>query len=136
MANTNVAERNIAMARKAYQAFNEQHLDDALDTIDDDVVWHNGGENPVSGEFHGKQAVIEMFIKFAQLTEGTYEADIHDILASDEHTVVLGTATVTRHGRTHTFRFIDVVHANAEGKAKEYWRFVEDQAANDEFYNE
>lgn len=129
-------ERNIEMARKGYQAFNEQHLDEAMETIDDDILWHSGGENPVSGEFKGKQAVMELFMKFGQLTEGTSEFDIHDIVASDDHTVVIGTATATRHGRTHTSRFVDVIHPGSDGKAKEFWRFVEDQAADDEFFNE
>jgi uncharacterized protein len=129
-------ERNIEMARKGYQAFNELHLDEAMDTIADDVVWHVGGENPISGEYKGKQAVMELFMKYGQLTEGTSEFDIHDILASEDHTVVLGTATATRHGRTHTSRFVDITHADKDGRAKEFWRFVEDQAADDEFYNE
>ena len=129
-------ERNIEMARKGYQAFNEQHLEDAMDTIDDDIVWHSGGENPISGEFKGKQAVMELFMKFGQLTEGTSEFDIHDIVASEDHTVVIGTSTATRHGRTHASRFVDIIHPAKDGKAKEFWRFVEDQAADDEFYNE
>src|ERR1700756_1477107 len=92
-------ERNIEMARKGYQAFNELHLDEAMETIADDIVWHAGGENPISGEYKGKQAVMELFMKYGQLTEGTSEFDIHDILASEDHTVVLGTAPATRHGR-------------------------------------
>ena len=129
-------ERNIEMARKGYQAFNEQHIDEAMETIHDEILWHAGGESPISGEYRGKQAVMEFFMKFGQLTEGTSEFDIHDILASEEHTVIIGTATATRHGRTHTTRFVDIVHPAADGRAKEFWRFVEDQAADDEFLSE
>ena len=50
--------------------------------------------------------------------------------------MVLGTTTVTRKGRTHTSRFVDIIHPAADGKAKEFWRFFEDQAAEDEFYKE
>lgn len=129
-------ERNIEMTRKGYQAFNEQHLEDAMDTIHEGIVWHSGGDNPISGEFQGKQAVMELFVKFGRLTEGTYEADVHDIVASDDHTVVIGTSTATRNGRTHTSRFVDVIHPAEDGRAKEFWRFVEDQAADDEFFKE
>lgn len=129
-------ERNIEMARKGYQAFNEQHLDEAMETIHDEILWHAGGDNPVSGEYRGKQAVMGLFAQIGQLTEGTYEADVHDVLASDEHTVVIGTSTSTRHGRTHTSRFVDIIHPAADGRAKEFWRFVEDQAADDEFFKE
>ena len=63
-------------------------------------------------------------------------ADLHDVLASDEHTVVIGTYTATRHGRTHSARFIDVIHPAADGRASEYWRFFDDVAAEDEFLKE
>lgn len=129
-------ERNIEMARKGYQAFNELHLDEAMETIHDDILWHAGGDGPLAGEYKGKQAVMELLMKFGHLTEGTSEFDVHDILASEEHTVVIGTATATRHGRTHTSRFVDIVHPAADGRAKEFWRFVEDQAADDEFLSE
>lgn len=136
MTTTSMEQRNVEMARKGYQAFNEAHLDDALETIADDILWHVGGDNPLSGEYRGKEAVLEFFMKFGQLTEGTYEADIHDILASEEHTVVIGTSTATRHGRTHSSRFVDVIHPSSDGRAKEFWRIAEDQAADDEFYKE
>ena len=129
-------ERNIEVARKGYQAFNEQHLENVMATIADDIVWHSGGDNPISGEYKGRQAVMDLFMKYGQLTEGTSEFDIHDIVASEDHTVVIGTATATRHGRTHASRFVDVIHPDKEGRAKEFWRFVEDQAADDEFLKE
>ena len=129
-------QRNIEMARKGYTAFNEAHIDDAMETIHDEILWHVGGDNPLTGDYRGKEAVLEFFVKFGQLSEGTYEADIHDILASEEHTVVLGTSTATRHGRTHTSRFVDIIHPAPDGRAKEFWRFAEDQAAEDEFYKE
>jgi ketosteroid isomerase-like protein len=129
-------EQRVEIARKGYQAFNEQNLDDAMEAIDDDILWHAGGDNPISGDYTGKASVMTLFGKFGQLTEGTYEADIHDILASDEHTVVLGTYTATRNGRTHSSRFVDIIHAAADGRAKEFWRFNEDQAAEDEFFKE
>jgi ketosteroid isomerase-like protein len=136
MTTTSMEQRNVEMARKGYKAFNEAHIEDAMDTISDDIVWHAGGDNPLTGEYKGKPAVLEFFAKFGQLTEGTYEADIHDILASEDHTVVIGTATSTRHGRTRSSRFVDIIHPGSDGKAKEFWRFPEDQAADDEFFKE
>lgn len=129
-------ERNIEIARRGYQAFNEAHLDEAMASIHDEILWHNGGDNPITGDFRGKEAVMEMFARFGQLTEGTYEAEIHDVLASADHTVVIGTYTATRHGRTHSSRFVDVIHPAPDGRAKEFWRFFDDVAAEDEFLKE
>lgn len=129
-------QRNVEMARKGYEAFNEAHIDEAMATIHDEIVWHAGGDNPLTGDYRGKEAVMELLAKFGQLTEGTYEADIHDIVASEDHTIVIGTYTATRHGRTHSARFVDVVHPAPDGRAKEFWRFLDDQAAEDEFLKE
>lgn len=66
-------------------------------------------------------------MKFGRLTEGTYKAEIHDILANDEHTVVIGVSKAIRKGKTREDKFVDVIHADPDGKAKEFWRFQEDQ---------
>jgi ketosteroid isomerase-like protein len=136
MTTTSMEQRNVEMARKGYEAFNEADLEAAMETIADDILWHIGGDGPLTGEYQGKDQVMQLFARFGQLMEGTYEADVHDILASEDHTVVIGTYTATRHGRTHSARFVDIIHPSPTGKAKEFWRFFEDQAAEDEFLKE
>jgi uncharacterized protein len=127
MATTDVVQRNIEMARKGYAAFNEGDIETAMSTISDDVVWHGGNRGPLAGDYKGKAAVLALFMKFGQLTEGTYKAEIHDILANDEHGVVIGVYKSTRNGKTFEDKFVDVIHPDADGKAKEYWRFESDQ---------
>lgn len=129
MATAVVAQRNIDMARKGYAAFNEADMETAMSTISDAIVWHGGPRGPIAGDYKGKAAVLELFMKFGQLTEGTYKAEIHDILANDEHTIVIGVSRATRKGKAWEDKFVDVIHADAEGKAKEFWRFQEDQVA-------
>jgi ketosteroid isomerase-like protein len=136
MTTTSLEQQKVETARKGYEAFNEADLAGAMDTMEDDILWHVGGDNPLTGEYQGKDQVMQFLARFGQLTEGTYEADVHDILASEDHTVVIGTYTATRHGRTHTARFVDIIHASPLGKAKEFWRFTEDQAAEDQFFKE
>jgi ketosteroid isomerase-like protein len=133
---SSVEQRNSDLARKGYQAFNEAHIDEAMATIHEEILWHVGGDSPLTGEYRGKDAVMELLVRFGQLMEGTYEAEVHDVLATADHTVVIGTYSATRHGRTHSARFVDVIHPAPDGRAKEYWRFPEDQAAEDEFYSE
>ena len=136
MTTTSLEQRNVDLARKGYQAFNEAHLEDLMELMSDEIVWHAGGDNPIAGDYNGKDEVMQLFAKFGQLLEGTYEADVHDILASEDHTVVVGTYTATRHGRTHSARFVDVIHPDGAGRVKEFWRFFEDAAAEDEFLKE
>jgi ketosteroid isomerase-like protein len=133
MATTNVAQRNVEIARKAYKAFNEIDMDNVMEAVAKDCVWHVIGDGPLKGDYKGIDAVLGFFMRFGQLTEGTYKADVHDILATDAHTVLMGTTTATRKGKTMTNKFVDVIHPNEAGQAKEFWRFVDDQAALDEW---
>src|SRR5438034_3436 len=80
-----------------------------------------------AGGYKGKAAVMDFFMKFGQLTEGSYTAEIHDVLANEEHTIVLGVSTATRGGKTREDKFVDVIHPDAEGRVKEFWRHFEDQ---------
>ena len=133
MAVTSTVQRNIEMARKGYVAFDKQDMDTVMSLITDETVWHGGNRGPLAGEYKGTNQILEFFGKFGMLTQGTYKAEIHDILANDEHTVILGTSTVTRNGKTREDRFVDVVHPDSEGRVKEFWRFFEDQVGAVEF---
>jgi ketosteroid isomerase-like protein len=132
MATSGVSERNVALARKGYEAFNSGDVQTVLGLFADDVVWHNLGTSPLAGDYRGKQAVMELFGRFLQLVDSQQTA-IHDILANDQHTVVLATVTLSREGRTLEQRVTDVIHPDAEGRVVEYWRFSEDQGKVDQF---
>jgi ketosteroid isomerase-like protein len=136
MSTTATAQRNVELARKGYTAFNEQDIETVNDLINDDAVWHVGGNSRLTGDYKGKAAILDFFMQFGQTTEGTYKAEIHDILANDEHTIVMGTEHMTRKGKKFSDRFVDVVHPDHDGKVKEFWRFVEDQSKIDAFFND
>lgn len=133
MSNGDVAQRNVEMARKGYAAFNDQDVETVASLLNDDAVWHVGGDSMLTGEYKGKQKILEFFMQFGQVTEGSYRADIHDIVSNDEHTIVLGTQTATRKGANQSARFVDIIHPDEEGRVKEFWRFYEDQAVVDAF---
>ena len=133
MAVTSTVQRNIDIARKGYAAFDKQDIETVMSVITEDAVWHGGPRGPIAGDYKGKAQILEFFGKFGQLTQGTYKAEIHDILANDQHTVVLGTSTITRNGKTREDRFTDVIHPDNEGRLKEFWRFFEDQVGALEF---
>jgi ketosteroid isomerase-like protein len=134
MSTTATAQRNVELARKGYQAFNDQDIETVNNLLNEDAVWHVGGTSKLAGDKKGRKAILEFFMEFGQITEGSYKADIHDILANDEHTIILGTEHATRGGKKHSARFVDVVHPDDDGKVKEFWRFSEDQAALDAFF--
>jgi len=133
MATTGIAQRNIELARKGYRAFNDKDVEAVTSLFAEDILWHGGPRGPLAGDHKGKAAVMDLFMKFGQLTEGSYTAELHDVLATEEHTVVLGISTMSRKGTDYKDKFVDVLHPDADGKVTEFWRFSEDQAALLEF---
>ena len=91
----------------------------ALDKfVADDVVWHEiGRAEPRRGqqEMAPPPGASDYDIKY----------DTHDVVANDDHTVVLGTATATRDGKTLVYRTAEIFHVR-DGKITERWAFSDD----------
>ena len=130
MASASVAQRNIDMARKGYAAFNSGDVQTVMDVLSDQVVWHVFGSGPLAGDYRGKQAVMELFGKYLQLLD-SQSTEIHDILANEQHTVVMATLQISRKGQTAEQKFTDVIHPDSEGRVAEFWRFFDDQGKSD-----
>lgn len=122
---------NVERARRGYGAFTEGDMDTVGELFADDILWHMGGNNMLSGDYKGKEAVFGLFGRLVQETGGTFSQEIHDILANDEHVVVLLRTSAQRKGVRVDQRAVDIMHADAEGKITEFWRFFEDTAAVD-----
>jgi ketosteroid isomerase-like protein len=59
--------------------------------------------------------------------------EIHDVLASDDHAVMLARERWERDGRTLEVRRVFVYHIR-DGKLAEAWAYDDDQRAVDEFW--
>ena len=121
---------NVALVRRAMQAMNEMDMskaDQEMAVLDafmaDDIIWHEIGR---AEPRRGKDELR------ATMTEGpsdvTIKYDIHDVVANDDHTIALGTATATRDGKTLEYRTAEIFHIR-DGRAVERWAFSDDTAA-------
>ena len=128
-----MAHPNADLVRKGFEAFESGDMATLDAIMADDVVWHASGTGVISGDFVGKQAVFGSFALIPQETD-SFSQDIHAIVADDDHTIALVSATVTRRGKTVTLSQVLVFHLEA-GKAKEVWITPFDQAAADEFWS-
>jgi ketosteroid isomerase-like protein len=127
---------NVALLRKGYQAFAEADMATIDELFADDIVWHVGGTGILSGDYKGKEEVIGMFGRLFQETGGSFKIEIHDVLANDEHSVCINTVSGERNGKRFETKGVDVFHPTPDGKVKEYWGLVEDQAALNEIFAE
>jgi uncharacterized protein len=127
-----MAHPNEDLARRGYEAFARADMQQVSEFLADDVVWHVGGRGPLAGDYRGKDEVLGFLAKTMELTGGTFHLEIHDILANDEHAVVLVVARAERESKTLEDRQVHVQHVK-EGKVAEFWTHPGDQYAIDEF---
>ena len=121
---------NAALVRKMGEAMMSDDPQASAAFLADDVEWHEiGRAEPI----RGKEALADRFMGAEPPDWQITDVEIHDIIANDDHTVALGTATATRGGRTLTYRTAEIYHIR-DGKVTARWSFSDDTAAINEFF--
>ena len=94
----------------------------------DDVEWHEIGRAEPT---RGKQALAERYAE----SVGDFEirADMHDVVAGDEHAVQLMDVTARRGDKTLEYRTAEIYHMK-DGKITARWAFSDDTAAIVDFF--
>jgi uncharacterized protein len=100
----------------------------AFDVLADDVEWHEIGRAEPT---RGKQALEERYAE----SRGDFEiaADMHDVVANDDHAVQLMNVTARRGDRTLEYRTAEIYHMK-DGKITARWAFSDDTAQIVEFF--
>lgn len=125
---------NAELVRRGLKAFSDRDMEAVGALLADDIVWHVPGNNPLSGDYKGKEEVFGFFAKLGELSGGSFRLDVHDVIGNDEHVVVLVTASGSRpDGRSMQVRSAQTFHIR-NGKAVEFWGMAEDQAKADAFW--
>lgn len=123
---------NEAVVRRFVDAMVKRDVGAIADSFDDDVVFHIAGRNALTGDHRGKQVVLTRLFQAWEEAFGGLEIRIHDVLANDDHVVVLSDRRASRDDRVLDMRAATVYHVR-EGKIAEAWLFEWDPYSIDEF---
>ena len=117
---------NAVVVRRATDALMQGDMQGMADSLADDVVWHMIGSNE---PIRGKAALL------AAMSGADYQitGSVHDVVANDDHTIVLAENTATRGDRSLTYRTAEILHIR-DGKLVERWAFSDDTQAINEFF--
>ena len=126
-----MAHPNEEIARSATEAISKGDMEGFLSLHADDTVVHFPGRGPLAGDHRGKDGVAKMFQQQMQMLDSPPEIETHDILASDDHAVVLNKTRATRGGKMLEQDQVVVMHIEG-GKVAEVWLHFSDQQAMDE----
>ena len=122
---------NEDVAREATEAIAKGDMERFLSLHTDDQVTHFPGRGPLAGEYKGKDGLVRLFQKQMEMLDSPPQIENHDILASDDHAVVLNKTRGTRGGKTLEQNQVVVLHIKG-GKIAEAWLQFSDQQAMDE----
>jgi ketosteroid isomerase-like protein len=125
---------NIAKLNAFVAAIQGGNLDAVLDAYAENGIYRVAGDNVVSGNYHGREAIRDFFIHLMQVTEGTMRLEVQDTLADDEHAVMFWRVTADRNGKTLDATGAMAFKINPAGEYSESWFLYNDQRAYDAFY--
>ena len=81
---------NVTLVRNLFRAFVDRDLATIEHTIPDDAVWHSPGRSGrLAGVHRGRDAIFAFLLGVVELTAGTFELDLIDVLADDQWAVAL-----------------------------------------------
>ena len=119
---------NATLVRDALEKMATGSMSEQADLLADDVEWHEIGRAEPT---RGKEALGKRY----EESVGDYEvdADLHDVVANDEHAVQLMNVTAKRDGKTLEYRTAEIYHMK-DGKITARWAFSDDTARIVEFF--
>jgi ketosteroid isomerase-like protein len=103
------AQQNKQAAQDAYTAFGNGDAEGAMRDIDESIEWTVRGDNALTGTYHDKRAVGELWTEF--MSKG-FRSRPHDFVAEGDKVVVL--TTVELEGETA--ESADVLTYNGDGR--------------------
>ena len=128
------ADENVAIMRRAYEAFNTGDID-TLTELMDETVWHLPGRSSMAGDYQGSGATLAYFGQLAQETGGTFRAELQHLLADDDDRVVgIQRSTAERNGK-HLAVGDCIVFQLKDGRITDGREHFEDLYAWDEFWS-
>lgn len=122
---------NEDLVRKAYAAYAASDLTTLRACFAPDVTWHSPGRHPLAGDHRGPDAVVRFLTGIGERTGGTFRLEVHDVLANDEHAVLLSRVHGERGGRSLHDNHALIFHVR-DGLITECWGHARDQHAVDD----
>lgn len=91
---------NESIARRIFDAFARKEGLALRGLFAEDAVWLVPGRGAMAGTYRGREAIFRFLGRLPKETDGTYNSELLDVLASEDRAAALYRARGTRHGRT------------------------------------
>lgn len=117
--------------REAYAAFGLGDVDGYLQTCTEDFSFNVPGRGAIAGSWHGKKGLYELARQVMQVSGGSFREEVEDVLANDDHGVVLARHRFTRDGQLRDYKTAHVYNIQ-NGKLAACWEQPRDLSVFDD----
>ena len=124
---------NVSRVRAAVAAYGDAPASMAP-FLSDDIVWHVGGDHPLSGDYRGRDAVLEYFARVRDGSDGGLHLEPVNVMADDEHAAIFMRVTGSRGDVQLDTVMAEALRLDAQGRWSEFWALADDQDAVDAFW--
>lgn len=124
---------NVELVRRGYEAFNAGDMATLSEIFAEDAVWHVAGSGVLSGTKQGREAILAYFGELGARSQGSFQADIEDIVGGEKHTVAIQRASSNGDGKTLDMGTV-IAFVVRDGKIAEGREYSEDTSKWDEFW--
>jgi ketosteroid isomerase-like protein len=94
------ANDNATLIRRGFAAFNAGDVATLKEVLTADCVQHMAGKNRFTGDHKGLDNLLKMYGEIGALTDGTFQAVLSDVYATDQGGIATFTSTARRNGRS------------------------------------
>lgn len=116
----------------AYDSHDREAMQESLA---ENAVWHVGGTHRLSGDYRGRDAILDYFDTVRGETGNTMKLEPLEVLASERHGAAFLRVTAERRERSLDVVVADAFRFDTDGRILEFWAHANDQAAIDEFWS-
>ena len=115
------------------EAINQRNLDPGSKLFSDDVVLHFPGNNQVSGDYHGKSGVVEIWQKQIRLTNDTLKVEIVDTSQGEGNVILIMQISAQSNEQSYSWRRANH-YKIVKGRVVEGWIYEGNQYIADKVF--
>ncbi len=124
---------NAILLEKIYSDFAKNDLTAVLAACANEMTFQVAGKSKLAGKFTKQTFAAKFVTPMMELSGNTLKLEVHDILASDRHAVVLASQTLIRDGNTVQMRTVHVWRFE-NGKPVAWYEYPRDLYAYDAIF--
>ena len=116
----------------AYRAKDRDRVGEALA---EGAVWHVGGTHQFSGDYRGREAILDYFERTVAETAQSLRLEPVELMADDRHGAAFLRVTAARGEKRLDVTMAEAFRFDEDGRITEFWAHATDQAAIDAFWD-